>query len=117
MSKYTTFSQLVIYARARAVKSAARNGHQEFAYWIKTAAWASLHADDPRFDDQWMLMYFYYYRDEVRRACDNGDYIKAAEQYARAVHIRKMLAARGCPPARLSLDWLRNAANEIETEK
>lgn len=104
---YKTFPELAEYARKRAKVSAARNGHQEFAYWLRIAQWAEDHGDISPHSD------FRYYQAGLNLAVANGKYSLASQLYAYAVHCRQMMLNRGESVPRLSLDWLREAAGKL----
>lgn len=106
---YKTFSELAEYARQRAKISAARNGHQEFAYWLMIAEWADdcqLENKDPH-DALKTQVALVEWRDDPRVDLSIDE---VAEHYAKAVHARKLLKNRGEKVKRLSLAWLREAA-------
>lgn len=108
---YTTFEELTAYARQRALISANRNGHQEFAYWVSIAEWANScanHNVNVRFELNATLDCLRYRDDYVNPIQD------AATDYARAVHLRRMLVNRGDRVPRLSLDWLREEAEMLQ---
>lgn len=104
---YKTFAELVEYAKKRAKHSAARNGHQEFAYWIGVMEWA-LACDQECLEPADELPFHI----EATMAKVVGVEMRS-ESYARAVHCRQMLVNRGEKPPRLSLDWLRKAAQNL----
>lgn len=105
---YKTFSELAEYAKQRAKISAARNGHQEFVYWLKIAQWAGNREGLSPGNE------FHIYRNAVEKAAHDGNYVLAAEHYAKSVHCRKMMLNCGAGRVeRLSLDWLRKAAKGI----
>lgn len=126
---YKTFEELAEYARKRAKISAARNGHQEFAYWLETRLWALDMAECPGIHDQLAellqsnLRGVETYSASVSRAGQNaGGNLgrmkldiprRLATSYAQAVHVRKMLINRGEKPPRLSLKWLRGVAEKL----
>src|SRR5687767_6219748 len=108
---YTTFEELAEYARRRAKISAARKGHQEFAYWLEIHFWAQDMADCPGVHDQLTellrskLSAVETYGVSVSRAGQNaGGNLgrtkldmprRLVTAYAHAVHIRTMLLNRG----------------------
>lgn len=110
---YTNFPQLVEYARLRAVNSAKRNGHQEFAYWHGIMRWAQ---DGAKRDYDILeelnasIAFLEYRHDPLIAPVTIAD---MADTYAKAVHLRKMLKNRGVSVPRLSLNWLREEAAEI----
>ena len=104
-SDYKTWSELVEYARERAKISAARNGHQEFDYWLGIMQWAKF-ADDMDYDPHTEL------RDGIRTIDEVSTRLKSL-RHAQCVHLRKMLMNRGEKVPRLSLDWLRREAEKL----
>lgn len=104
---YKTFAELAEYARERAKISAARNGHQEFEYWWQTMKWAQ---DNGSVTPHRQLGY---YIAGVLEAAKAGNYSLAAQHYARAVHCRQMIINSGEDVPRLSLKWLREAAEQL----
>lgn len=108
---YKTFPELADYARKRAVHSAARNGHQEFAYWHRIAKWAE---DNGSVSPHKQLEY---YRLGTEEAANEGNFSLAAQHYAYAVHCRQMIVNSGGFPARLSLAWLRKASETLIVQR
>lgn len=111
---YTTFAELAEYARQRALISAKRNGHQEFGYWVRIYRWAKDCAE-------WNEDCVEEFRGALNALRYRGDYDDpvqdAAQDYARAVHLRKMLINRGERVPRLSLGWLREEAAMLEGQE
>lgn len=104
---YTTFSELEVYAKARAKISAARRAPQDFEYWFHTAEWAercALLRDDPKIEfDRYVTCL----------SESNWTITMRANFHAKAIHCRRILINRGEKPPRLSLDWLREAAENL----
>lgn len=110
---YTTFAELAEYARQRAKISANRRGHQEFVYWAEVARWAD---EGERLNCDIKADF-----DRTYKALSDNEYW--ARQYRgfegrnklhwQAVHLRQMLKNRGENPPRLSLKWLREAAERL----
>ncbi len=104
---YKTFPELAEYAQKRAVISAKRGGHQEWAYWIKIARWAAmLETSDPKVI--WRME-----KATLDLALEKGCRFReltAAEAYAHMVHCCKMLRNDGRLVPTMSLKWLRQAA-------
>lgn len=115
--EYGTFEQLADYAKTRAIGSARRNGHQEFAYWIRIFEWASILKNEEHLNtDEGLLNELELYRTFTRASdvyCDGITDI--ANVYAKSVHIRKMLITRGLSVPRLSLQWLRDEAAKYDS--
>ncbi len=118
---YRNFEELAEYAEQRAIRSAGpdragRNGCQEFTYWLEIASWAAVsRGQEPRdmlaglqAELESVLAIPNWWRRHVRRA---------ALSYAKLVHCRKMLHARGEGVGKVSLEWLRAAASTIEQER
>jgi hypothetical protein len=103
---YKTWSELAEYARLRAKHSAARNGHQETAYWVRIMRWA-----------QEMAKVDFSVVRALRGALvavERGyGFSNRAEAYAHAVHCRRMLLNRGEKVERLSLKWLKEAVEKL----
>lgn len=109
-ANYKTFEELAAYARERAKISAARNGHQEFAYWALIFHWAEDCAactDEPINAVDELVA-----QRNITQSPDRDEFSKA-EAYAFAVHLRVMLKNRGLKTPRLSLKWLREAAAKL----
>jgi hypothetical protein len=107
---YKTFAELAEYARKRARHSAARNGHQEFAYWVEIALWAS----HPSMASKKPAAVLKRELEEVAFYGGSPGWVSfVARDYAHAVHLRQMLINRGEKPPRLSLAWLREAAKRL----
>lgn len=111
-ANYKNFQELAVYATARAKISAGRRGHQEFAYWYSIRIWALAHNKKmPGPDDLTRSMLDLQH--EAVKFSREGHIGAAAQFYAMAVHVRKMLINRGEQVQRLSLDWLREAADQL----
>jgi hypothetical protein len=112
---YKTFAELASYARERALISARRRGHQEFAYWCDIRNWAEGMADCPGADDtltdqlDTCIRAFDVYSQSGKPSAPRT----LATYYAHAVHLRYMLLNRGEKPPCLSLKWLREAAEKL----
>jgi hypothetical protein len=113
---YTSFEELAEYAEQRAIRSAARNGHQEFTYWMEIANWATVsRGHEPRdllpgltAELESVLALPNWWRRHARQA---------ALSYAKHVHCRKMLRARGEGVGKSSLAWLKAAARALQDER
>jgi len=105
---YKTFAELAEYAKKRAKHSAARNGHQEFDYWVVIMKWANEMSRSEC--DEALPAWITTSLGIVEKV---GNTEMKARHYAFAVHMRQMLINRGEKPLRLSLQWLRKAAQEI----
>src|SRR5262245_27799695 len=104
MNNYRTFDELAEFARQRAVRSAKRQGHQEWAYWVEIARWAErMGGADPR-------CLFNSLKDDFERINAQACPQEKADVYALLVHLRKMLRNRGEAVPPLSLQWLRDAS-------
>lgn len=128
-ANYKTFEELAEYARQRAKISAARNGHQEFAYWLEIRLWALDMADCAGIHDelgdllQSKLRAVDVYSGSISSVGQNaGSQLgrtkldiprRLVTAYAQAVHLRTMLINRGQRVERLSLNWLRKAADAL----
>ena len=108
---YKSFAELAEYAKARAKHSAARRGHQEFAYWVEIHNWAEEQKFKGR--DKYLRESVEFYLHELGRWADLDYHKWATEEYARLVHLRKMLVNRGEKVPRLSLQWLRGMADRL----
>lgn len=107
---YKTFAELAEYAKQRAKISAARNGHQEFEYWESIYGWA-LHESQNNCDPHDILRQW---KSETATPLYRTQFVKdMARIHARAVHCCIMLKNRGENPPRLSLKWLREAAERL----
>lgn len=115
-AQYRTFSELAQYAEDRAIRSAGRNGCQEFTYWLEIANWAAVNqSQEPRellpglqAELDSVLAIPNWWRRHARRA---------AMCHAKQVYCRKMLRARGEGVGRVSLEWLRAAAAAMQDER
>lgn len=106
-ANYKTFAELAEYARQRAKISAARRGHQEFAYWLLVEQWATDCVDEASTPQRELTHYLGIVQS------NEHDAMMKAEAYAFCVHCRKMLINQGENPPRLSLKWLREAAAQL----
>jgi hypothetical protein len=105
--KYTTFDELFRYAIERARISAARNGHQEFVYWLEIAEWSR----EPWVDGTHPNHVLSIILDDMARGSQHP--ARLAMLHAHAVHCCIMLKNIGQKPPRLSLKWLRIAAKHL----
>lgn len=116
---YKSMDELAEYARKRALISAARGGHQEFAYWLRIMRVAQdydrrglMQSSAQIGEELSACIGILEYPDEHELSID-----ERVQIYAEAVHYRKLLRNRGQPAERLSLDWLRAAAGLLEIEE
>jgi hypothetical protein len=112
-ANYKTFEELAAYAKQRAQHSAKRRGHQEFTYWWRVMKWAE---DSAKYETDLQEEFdacvcIVEYREEY---CE--DVTDTAWVYSQAVHLRKMLVNRGHKVQRLSLNWLREEAEELSDD-
>lgn len=102
---YTTFAELAEYAKERAKISAARRAPQDFEYWYSTMEWAQRCGTEEPGDVILMMV------DAIDRY--GFSVSSKAEYHAHAIHCRVILKNRGEKPPRLSLNWLREAAEKL----
>lgn len=116
-ANYKTFGELAGYARQRARISAKRRGHQEFAYWCSVFEW-SLQGErlncDPVQEFEMHRQALAHDKGWKPSTCSLSTYASVtADFYWKVVHLRRMLINRGENPPRLSLKWLREAAERL----
>lgn len=109
---YKTFAELAEYAKQRAKISAARRSPQDFEYWESIYGWAlheagcDVQLDPRRYIERW--------KRETVTPLYRTQFVKdMAQAHARAIHCRIMLKNRGEKVPRLSLKWLREAAERL----
>lgn len=126
---YKTFEELAEYARQCAKISADRYDPQGFANWLEIRLWALDMAEVPGVHDQLpdllhsKLSAVETYSESVKGAGKNaGGNLgrskldiprRLVTAYAHAFHIYIMLVNRGHSVPRLSLSWLRKAADSL----
>lgn len=107
IATYTTFAELIEYARERARHSAARRAPQDFEYWYSTMDWAKrAGVEDPAEVLQW-------FQKEIK----TNKWLSVstlAEYHAHCIHCRTMLINRGENPPPLSLQWMRDIAEALQ---